>query len=58
MLMKNVTSDGRNLVKKILKIKPRKRLTMTDVLQQQWMRDAETLGKVQFAMDCSSVGSC
>ena len=56
--MKNVTSDGRNLVKKILKIKPRKRLTMTDVLQQQWMRDAETLGKVQFAMDCSSVGSC
>ena len=33
--MKNVTSDGRNLVKKILKIKPRKRLTMTDVLQQQ-----------------------
>ena len=45
--MRETSSDGRQLLKKLLRVKPNKSLAMTVVLQQPWMCDAKILEKVK-----------
>ena len=49
-----MSDDGKNLIKRLLTLDPKKRISSTEVLEHPWMQDEEVVGKARKIMEAAA----
>lgn len=46
-----MSDDGKDLIKRLLTLDPKKRISSTEALEHPWMQDEEVVGKARSIME-------
>ena len=49
-----VSDDGKDLIKRLLTLDPKKRISSTEALDHPWMQDEEVVGKARKIMEAAA----
>ena len=49
-----VSNDGKDLIKRLLTLDPKKRISSTEALEHPWMQDEEVVGKARKIMEAAA----
>ena len=53
-----VSDNGKNLIKRLLTLDPKKRISSTEALEHPWMQDEEVVGKARKIMEAAATWKC
>ena len=49
-----MSNDGKDLIKRLLTLDPKKRISSTEALEHPWMQDEEVMGKARKIMEAAA----
>ena len=49
-----MSDDGKNLIKRLLTLDPKKRISSMEALEHPWMQDEEVVGKARKIMEAAA----